>query len=1031
MFRSLSITLLLLALWPAALLAQGTVRGKITDESGEALVGAVVSLKAHPRVAALSDLDGNYSLRVPDTLPQRLVVSYISYQTIEQDIAPLRANAVIIRPFTLVSQNNLAEVEVTVKQVKANEYYMENVKKKSANTIDYISSETMKKTGDPNVVAAVARVSGVASSGGLITVRGIGDRYVKTMLNGSRIPTLDPFTNNIKLDIFPASLVDNVIITKTASPDLPGDWAGAYLSVETKDYPDKLAVNVESQFGYNAQTTFKNFLSSDRSSTDWLGFDTGLRDKSHDNFQAPAGVRLQTTTYEEMVALGVGDYYKSIGVNGWIDGQDKDNLYFKLGLVQLGLLPAVQINDPTAFAKAQAVYTEVYKPKAFEKIYPDGTDFNNGMANNWTTRLRKAPINFSQSFSVGNQTTLFKKPLGYMLGMRYGSFVRYDPHGISQRVSDEKLGYQNELNDMALMSRQTNGWSALVNLAYKMNGNNSLSLLFMPNFSGTNDVSKYSTASDSTNAQEGRTIQSQFYEQRRQLIYQVKSEHYLPGVKSKIDFNASYTKGNSMVPDFKMVEYGFFRDNTTGQVMGYTFGATAGNGIRRFYRYLSEDVLDTRLAAEVPLGDQGKIGVRKIKFGGAYLQNDRRQDLYEYVVANGNAVYAPVLNGEGGLDSILGPDHFVVSNHVVDYVYQKNNNAIIGKSTVSSAFAMLDYALLSRLRVSGGLRMESATLFSDVLAYHQLGYKRNDKRRANEAGFPYVNPADIHDTRFLPSVNLIGKLRDDDKAQVNLRLNYSQTVARPSLRELNDAAVFDNEFRTLIYGNSDLKTVSIRNYDLRAESYFNNGDNISLSVFYKDFTNHIEVGFGNSGLTWNNVGHSTVRGIELEGRKKLLRSLEFRLNATLVRSNSEVVRTVFEVVDGVKNYLPVDTINRPMFGQAPYIVNGILSYSADSLGLIVTASYNVQGPRLVIAGIVKGRPDVYETPRHLIDLKLSKTLGKHFMISITVRDLLNQPVRRAYKYNSGGQIKDLPVGPRDYDKFRYGTNYLLSLAYRL
>ena len=154
---------------------------------------------------------------------------------------------------------------------------MENVKINSATTIDYVSSETMKKTGDANVTAAVARVSGVSTNGGMITVRGIGDRYVKTTLNGSRIPTLDPLTNNIKLDIFPSSLVDNIIITKTASPDLPGDFSGAYLSVETKDYPEKLEVNVESQFGYNDQTSFKEIISSQRSKTDWLGFDNGLR----------------------------------------------------------------------------------------------------------------------------------------------------------------------------------------------------------------------------------------------------------------------------------------------------------------------------------------------------------------------------------------------------------------------------------------------------------------------------------------------------------------------------------------------------------------------------------------------------------------------------------------------------------------------------------------------------------------------------------------------------------------------------------
>ena len=111
-----------------------------------------------------------------------------------------------------------------------------------------------------------------------------------------------------------------------------------------------------------------------------------------------------------------------------------------------------------------------------------------------------------------------------------------------------------------------------------------------------------------------------------------------------------------------------------------------------------------------------------------------------------------------------------------------------------------------------------------------------------------------------------------------------------------------------------------------------------------------------------------------------------------------------------------------MFGQAPYIINGILSYTSDTLGLTATISYNVQGPRLVLTGILKGRPDVYEMPRNTIDIKVSKTLGDHFSMSFTVRDLLNAPVRRAYK-TPGGYI--------DYDRFRYGTNYQLGISYKL
>jgi hypothetical protein len=85
-------------------------------------------------------------------------------------------------------------------------------------------------------------------------------------------------------------------------------------------------------------------------------------------------------------------------------------------------------------------------------------------------------------------------------------------------------------------------------------------------------------------------------------------------------------------------------------------------------------------------------------------------------------------------------------------------------------------------------------------------------------------------------------------------------------------------------------------------------------------------------------------------------------------------------------------------------------------------SYNVQGERLVIAGVFKGWADVYELPRHLIDVKITKRFGDHFSVSLTARDILNAPVLRAY---------NLETGWLDFDRFRYGTTYLLSIGYKL
>lgn len=280
----------------------------------------------------------------------------------------------------------------------------------------------------------------------------------------------------------------------------------------------------------------------------------------------------------------------------------------------------------------------------------------------------------------------------------------------------------------------------------------------------------------------------------------------------------------------------------------------------------------------------------------------------------------------------------------------------------------------------------------------------------------------IDQANFLPSGSLIYKLVNK-KNTSNFRLNFSQTVARPNLREMSDAAVYDNEFRTLIYGNSNLKMVEIYNYDFRFENYFKGGDNISVSAFYKDFTNHIEMGFGASGITWDNNENSYVAGLELEGKKQIGKNFEFRGNVTVVKSYSQFIRKDLVILPNNQSlYTPIDTVERTMFGQAPYILNGILSYTSDSLGLTATVSYNVQGPRLVLTGILKGRPDVYEMPRNTVDIKITKTLGKHFSTSLTIRDLLNAPVLRAYK---------TPAGYVDFDRFRYGSTFQLGLSYKL
>ena len=1003
--------------------AQGTVRGKVVDPSGEVVIGAKVMLTDTSGFIGKTDMDGNYSIKVPDAKPHAFRITLLGYDTLKTTIS-VANNQVLVEDFILKEREKIQETKsttVTRKVTKANDYYMERVKVSSPVSIDYISSETMKKTGDANVTNAVARVSGVSTNGGMITVRGIGDRYIRTNFNGSRIPTLDPLTNNIKLDIFPTALIDNIIISKTQAPDLPGDWAGAYISVETKDYPDKLMVNVESQFGYNVQSTFKDFVTSDRSGTDWLGFDNGFRGFNEGvNFAKP---NLNPSNYQSMVALGLGDFYANLGVTGWQDASNENQTYMALGMVELGLLNPSQVNDPAAILAALTTFNSTLRPQAWAQINPNGTSYNNGFSNSWNTTTRKAPINFTQNFSIGNQTTFLGKPLGYIFGFRYGNSVRFDPNGISQRIGPEQLGYGVLFTDDALVSREINSWSMLLNLAYKINDNNKFSILLMPNFSGTNDVGSFQTQPLGEPLEEISFRKNIFYENRQQKIYQYASQHYLPKSKIKIEANISYTDGASNVPDFKLTEYIGFSQNY--QITGYQFSPNAGDGIRRYFRYLDENLFDSRLSFELPLASDSLKLIRKLKFGGAYQNSDRNSKMEEYFLMAGNASPSTLQNED--LNLFLDTNQMLMQDGVLGYYYDPRNwdwNHTIGTNAITAAYGLLDFEFNKIIRFNGGLRAEHVSLFSDVYKYHVLGYERNDGRRVSVPGYPIINPGILDEWSFLPSGSMIFKFQSEKKTITNLRMNYSKSVARPNIREMNDAAVYDNEFRTLIYGNSNLKLTNITNYDLRYESYFANKDNFSVSVFYKTFLNHIEMGFGSSGITWDNNENSYVAGLEFEVGKNIGKHLEFRSNVTVVKSQSQFVRKDFIILNNNQiEYFPVDTVVRTMFGQAPYIVNGILSYNSDSLGLTATISYNVQGPRLVIAGILKGFANVYEMPRHTLDFKLSKNLGKYYAMSLTVRDILNAPVRRAYQLADGSYI--------DFDNFRYGTTFQFGFSYKI
>jgi outer membrane receptor for ferrienterochelin and colicin len=116
-----------------------------------------------------------------------------------------------------------------------------------------------------------------------------------------------------------------------------------------------------------------------------------------------------------------------------------------------------------------------------------------------------------------------------------------------------------------------------------------------------------------------------------------------------------------------------------------------------------------------------------------------------------------------------------------------------------------------------------------------------------------------------------------------------------------------------------------------------------------------------------------------------------------------------------------------MMGQSPYIVNAGLYYQDDSLGLQVSALYNVIGPRVAIVGI-PGNPEVYEMQRHLIDISVTKSITKHFYLRVGLQDLLNQDFVFLQDANADGKLSKANDQRLRY--FNIGSYFSFALQYR-
>lgn len=255
----------------------GTIAGTVNDGQLNDILPFANILVQGTTKGTTSDFDGKYTL---DVEPGTYVIefSFVGYTTQQISEVVVKEGSTTVLDVTL-SGASLDEVVITTTARKNTEQSVLNLQRKSVQLLDGLSLESIKKSGASNVASAVRNVPGVSVQGGkYVYVRGLGDRYTKTILNGVDVPGLDPDRNTLQLDIFPSSLLENIIVVKSSTADQPADFTGGVVDIVTKDIPNGKQSSASIGLGYNPDFHFNNnYITNESSGTDFLGFDDGLR----------------------------------------------------------------------------------------------------------------------------------------------------------------------------------------------------------------------------------------------------------------------------------------------------------------------------------------------------------------------------------------------------------------------------------------------------------------------------------------------------------------------------------------------------------------------------------------------------------------------------------------------------------------------------------------------------------------------------------------------------------------------------------
>lgn len=306
----LKIFLLVIAFNGLTVLAQnGYVTGKVTDLSGAAKPFVTV-VDISSTSGAKTDMDGNFRLSLSPgkhTICCR-TVGFVA-DTVEITIV---AGQETKHDFILLENTQaLGTVNVVVKKETGTDNSVVSDIKNSDNVVNAVSSETIKKTQDSDATAVVKRVPGVTIVGNnYIMIRGLNARYNNVMLHDVFAPSMETDVKSFAFDVIPSNMIDRIMIYKSPSPEITGEFAGGVVKIYTKGIPDSTFTQLNFSTTYRSGSSFKDFFQAEHGKLHWTGFNDGYNN-------LPSSFPYNLTTFQPTDEYSLSDAGQALN-NNWV-----------------------------------------------------------------------------------------------------------------------------------------------------------------------------------------------------------------------------------------------------------------------------------------------------------------------------------------------------------------------------------------------------------------------------------------------------------------------------------------------------------------------------------------------------------------------------------------------------------------------------------------------------------------------------------------------------------------------------------------